>query len=371
MSFFSPSVRWAVSFFAFLFCVSGQSFSASAEGRIVHLYGWTGYVDPKVLEDFTKETGIRISYDGYHSEEEAEGRLKAGQTGYDVVIVSGRLLQKEIAEGLFLKLDKTQLPNIRGLWPQIMAQLSVLDPGSQYAVNYLWSTIGLAYNTDKVRELVGGTAMPDSWYFVFKPEILKRFSGCGVHVPDNPEDLFAIALWFLHQEPASAKPADFKRAAEVLSATRRSVRNFDPDAADALVNGDICLAVADSGESLQARNRAREAEAGVDIDYTVPQEGAPLLLDNLAILKDAAHVAEAYALIDYLLRPTVAADNTNFTHRANSIPASLPAIDKAIATNPAIYPAANLIQRLFVPAFRDSTVEQYVVREWVRIKSGK
>ena len=368
--FLYPRCAFPLALCLALFCLFSQSFPAQA-GGIVHLYGWTGYVDPKALEDFTKETGIKVSYDGYQSEETAGTLLKAGRSGYDVVIVSGRLLQREIAEGLYLKLDQTRLPNSQGVWPQIRVQLSVLDPGNQYAVNYLWATIGLAYNMEKVKELVGDADLLDSWGLVFRPEVVKKFSGCGVKLPDSAEDLFAIALWLLRQEPASAKPADIRRAADVLNGIRRSVQSYDRDIADALVNGDVCLAVADSGETFQARDRAREAEAEVEIDYSLPREGAPLLVDNLAILKDAEHVAEAYALIDYLLRPAIAARNTNFTHRANSIPASLPSIDKAIATNPAIYPPAPLMERLFVPAFKDSGVQKYLAKEWAQIKSGK
>jgi putrescine transport system substrate-binding protein len=365
----------------------GVLLPAYGQGGIVNVYGWSDYVDPKVIEDFTKETGIKVTYDAYNSDETLEARLQAGKTGYDVVIVSGRVLQRQIAAGLYLRLDKSRLPNGKTLWPEIMARLAIHDPGNQYAVNYMWFTAGLAYNIEKAKELTGGApadaslAAPaaarqapllDSWNIVFKPENLKKFSSCGVDVLDSPEDLFAIALQFLKLDPASTRQADLKHAADLLNGIRRDVKKFQSsEYADALANGDICLAVGYSGDSFRARDQAREAENGIEIDYAIPKEGAPVLLDNLAIPKDAPHVEEAYAFIDFLLRPGIAARNTNFTHLANGVLASLPSIDKNISGNTSIYPGAGVMQRLFAPGNHDLAAQKAIAREWVRIKSGK
>jgi putrescine transport system substrate-binding protein len=367
--------------------MSGVLLPAFGQGGIVNVYGWSDYVDPKVIEDFTKETGIKVAYDAYNSDETLEARLQAGKTGYDVVIVSGRVLQRQIAAGLYLRLDKSKLPNGKTLWPEIMARLAVYDPGNQYAVNDMWFTAGLAYNIEKAKELAGGApadaslaaqAAPlpaslfDSWNILFKPENLKKFSSCGVDVLDSPEDVFAIALQFLRLDPASTRQADLKRAADLLSGIRRDVKKFESsEYADALAKGDICLAVGYSGDSFRARDRAREAENGIEIDYAVPKEGAPILLDNLAILKGAPHVEEAYALIDFLLRPGIAARNTNCTHLANGVLASVPLIDKAISGNKSIYPSAAVMQRLFAPGNHDPAAQKAIARDWDRIKQGK
>ena len=362
----------------------GASLAASAQGAIVNVYGWGDFVDPKVIDDFTKETGIKVAYDSYDSDETFEARLDAGKTGFDVVIVSGRVLQRQIAAGLYLRLDKSRLPNSKTLWPEVMAQLAVLDPGNQYAVNYMWFTAGLAFNAAKARELAatdapaGASAAPssalsiNSWDILFKPENLKKFSSCGVDVLDSPEDMFAIALQYLRLDPASVRQTDLKRAADLLSGIRRDVKKFEPtEYADALANGDVCLAAGYSWDSFRARDRAREAENGIEIDYAIPKEGAPILLDNLAIPMDAPHVAEAYAFIDFLLRPGIAARNTNFTHLANGVLASKPWIDKNISGNPSIYPDAERMQRLFAPANHGPAAQNAIAREWARIKMNK
>jgi putrescine transport system substrate-binding protein len=372
---------------AFGLWMSGILVPALGQEKIVNVYGWSDYVDPKVIEDFTKETGIKVSYDAYNSDETSEARLQAGKTGFDVVIVSGRVLQRQIAAGLYLRLDKRKLPNSKTLWPEVMARLAVHDPGNQYAVNYMWFTAGIAYNVEKAKEFAGNTPadasltgapaqrpapLVDSWNVLFKPENLKKFSGCGVDVLDSAEDLFPIALQYLRLDPASIRQTDLKRAADLLSGLRRDVKKFESsEYADALANGDICLAVGYSGDSFRARDRAREAENGIEIDYAIPKEGAPILFDNLAIPKDAPHVEEAYAFIDFLLRPEIAARSTNFTHLANGVLASKSSVEKAIADNPSIYPDASVMQRLFASGSHDPATQKAIAHEWARTKMGK
>lgn len=367
--------------------MSGVLLPAFGKEQIVNVYGWSDYVDPKVIEDFTKETGIKVAFDVYNSDETLEARLQAGKTGFDVVIVAGRVLRRQIAAGLYQKLDKSRLPNSKTLWPEIMARLAAYDPGNLYAVNYMWFTVGIAYNAVKAKDLgssapagapLAASAAPlpapafDSWSIVFKPENLKKFSSCGVDILDSPEDLFSISLQYLRLAPDSSRPADLKRAADLLSGMRRDVKQFgSSEYAGELANGDICLAVGYSGDSFRARGQAREAENGIEIDYAIPKEGAPLLLDNLAIPKDAPHVEEAYAFIDFLLRPGIAARNTNFTHLANGVLASQSLIDKSISGNKSIYPDAAVMQRLFNPGNNDPVAQKVIAHEWARIKMGK
>ncbi|HUZ90871.1 MAG TPA: polyamine ABC transporter substrate-binding protein [Methylocella sp.] len=367
--------------------MSGILFPAFGQGKIVNVYGWSDYIDPKVIEDFTKETGIKVTYDTYNSDGALEGRLRAGKTGFDVVIVSGRVLQRQIAAGIYLRLDKSKLPNSKTLWPEVMARLAVHDPGNQYAVNYMWFTAGIAYNVERAKEIAGdalagaslagapaqlSAPLVDSWNILFKPDNLKKFASCGVDVLDSAEDLFPIALQYLRLDPASIRQTDLKRAAGLLSSMRRDVKKFESsEYADALANGDICLAVGYSGDSFQARDRAREAENGIEIDYVIPREGAPILFDNLAIPKDAPHVEEAYAFINFLLRPGIAARSTNFTHLANGVLASKSLVDNTIAGNTSIYPSAALMQRLFASGNHDPATQMAIAREWARIKLGK
>jgi putrescine transport system substrate-binding protein len=356
-------------------CLCGQLLPAFGQEKTLSVYGWADYIDPKVIEDFTKETGLKVAYDAYDSNEAFEARLLTGKTGFDVVIVSGSVLQRQIAARLYQKLDKTKLPNSKNLWPEVMARLGVYDSGNQYAVNYMWFTAGIAYNVEKAEELLGDAtadASLNSWVILFKPRNLKKFAGCGITVLDSGEEMFAIALKYLRADPASNRQNDLRVAAELLSGMRRDVKKFDSaDFADALANGDICLGVGYSGDSFRARDRAREADNGIEIDYTIPKEGSLMLLDNLAIPKDAPHVEEAYAFIDFLLRPAIAARNTNFTHRANGVLASKSSIGKDIVDNKSIYPDATTMQRLFAVANHDPAARKTIIREWAGITTGK
>ena len=349
-------------------CFAG---AALAQERVVNVYNWSDYIDPKVLSDFTKETGIRVVYDTYDSNESLETKLLAGKTGYDVVVPSAPFLQRQIQAGVFQKLDKSKLPNAKGLSPEVMARLAVYDPGNQYSVNYMWYATGVAYNVQKAQQVFQGRLI-DSWDVIFRPENLKRFSECGVYLLDSPDDVLSSALRFLGLNPDSKKADDIRRAADAVAKVKSSVKKFhSSEYINALANGDICLALGWAGDAFQARNRAREANNGVEIDFIIPKEGALISMDMLAIPRDAPHVAEAHAFIDYMLRPEVAARNTNVTNYANSIPASKPFIDKAVLDNKAIYPTDEVMKRLYTVSSNDMPTQKIITREWTRVKTGK
>ncbi len=375
------AVRIAAVWMVWLVALCG--FPAAGQERIVNMLGWNDYIDPDVLMDFTRETGIRVTYDSYDTDEAFEKRLKTDS--FDVVIVSAPALARQIASGAYMKLDETRIPNKKYLWPEIMELLSAYDIGNRYAVNYMWFTLGLAYNVEKIKANLDGAvpkrsstrppAAPplDSWSVLFKPDYLRKFSNCGIGVVDNPEFLLAIARRYLWSDWKSAAglthETDLKRAGELLAAVLHDMRKLNPsDYVGALANGEICLAVGYSLDSHRARNEAREAKNGVDIAYALPREGAPVLMDNLAILKGAPHVAEAYQLIDFLLRPEIAARNTNLTHVANGVPASKPFVDKDIAADRSVYPGASLVERLFVPEKSYAPTRDAFLREWTRMK---
>lgn len=345
--------------------------NATAADRIVNIYNWSDYIAPKVLEDFTKETGIKVVYDTYDSNETLETKLLAGNTGYDVVVPSGTFLERQIHAGLYQNLDRSKLPHYSSLWPEVMKRLAVHDTGNRYAVDYMWFTTGLAFNVQKARERLG-TLPINSWDILFKPELLKKFADCGVYVLDSPEDLFTIALNYMKLDPNSKRPIDLRRAANLLSLMRPYVKKFhSSEYINALANGDICLAVAWAGDAFQAKSRAKEANNGIDIDYVIPKEGTLMSLDSLAIPADAPHPAEAYAFIDYLLRPEVAAQNTNATNFANGVLASKPFVSPDILKNTAIYPDEETMKRLFTVTTYDQATQKIVTREWVRVKTGK
>jgi putrescine transport system substrate-binding protein len=345
---------------------------ATAQERVVNVYNWSDYIDPKVIAEFTKQTGIKVQYDTFDSNETLETKLLAGHSGYDVVVPSGSFLARQIKAGVFRKLDKSKLPNLVNVWPAIAGQLAVYDPGNQYAVNYMWGTTGIGYNVKAMRARLGENAKIDSWDVIFKPELISKFKDCGIHMLDSADDILPAALHYLGLDPNSTKSADLERAAALMAKIRPFVRKFhSSEYLNALAGGDICLVVGWSGDVKQAEGRARDAKNGIDIDYVIPKEGAEMWFDNLAIPKDAPHPQDALSFINFLLRPEVAAANSNFVSYANGNLASQKFIDKDVLGDPGIYPNAATMAKLYTIMPRDLQEQRLINRIWTRVKTGE
>lgn len=346
--------------------------TARAEERVVNFYNWSNYMAPGVLDDFTKETGIKVVYDTFDANETLETRLLAGKSGYDVVVPTAYFLQRQIKAKIFQPLDKAKLPNLGNAWPVVTERLATYDPGNQFAANYMWGTTGIGYNVKAIEKVLGAGARLDSWDIVFKPENLAKFKDCGVHMLDSADDIFPAALNFLGLDPNSTKQADLEKAADVVGKVAPSVRKFhSSEYLSALATGEICLVVGWSGDIMQARSRAEEAKNGVEIGYTIPKQGAQMFFDNLAIPADAPHVAEAYALINYLYRPEIAAKNSDFLSYANGNLASQKLIDPKILGDKNIYPDDATLQKLFVITAREPATQRIINRLWTRVKTGR
>jgi len=355
---------------AALICV-GAGGSAQPQ-RFVNVYNWSDYIEPTVLDAFTKETGIRVRYDTFDSNDTLETKLLAGKSGYDVVVPTAYFLERQIKAGVFQKLDKAKLPHLSATWPTIAKHLAAYDPGNQYAVNYMWGTVGIGYNVKHVREILGSAGEIDSWNTVFGPGELAKFKECGVHMLDSADDILPAALHFLGRNPNSTDPGDLEKAADLMAKVRPAVRKFhSSEYLNALASGEICLVVGWSGDVKQAQKRAVEAKNGVEIGYAVPKEGAQMFFDNLAIPKDARNTAEAHAFIDYLLRPEVAAKNTNFLSYANGNLASQSLIDPVILNDRTIYPDEAAMARLYTINAHDTKTTRLMNRLWTRIKTGR
>jgi putrescine transport system substrate-binding protein len=346
--------------------------AAAQKERVVNFYNWSDYIDPSVLDDFSKETAIKVRYDTFDSNDTLEAKLLAGKSGYDVVVPTGYFLARQIAAGVFQKLDKSKLPNLDNVWPEIAGWLANDDPGNQYAVNYMWGTTGIGYNLKDAREVVGENAAIDSWEDVFDPSKLARFKDCGIHLLDSSDDIMPAALHYLHLDPNSGDPGDLQRAADLLTKIRPYVRKFhSSEYLNALATGEICFVVGFSGDIKQAQKRAAEAKGGAAVGYAIPKEGAQLWFDNLAIPKDAPDVAEAHALINYLLKPEVAAKNSNFIAYANGNLASQKFIDKSVLDDRTIYPDAATMAKLYTITAHDQKTQRLINRLWTRIKTGR
>jgi putrescine transport system substrate-binding protein len=369
-----PTNPWPAAFVVaaaiVLVAIAGRA--TAQKERVVNFYNWSDYIDPTVLDDFSKETGIKVRYDTFDSNDTLEAKLLAGKSGYDVVVPTGYFLARQIAAGIFQKLDKSKLPNLANVWPEIASRLASYDPGNQYAVNYMWGTTGIGYNVKAAREMLGETAFVDSWADVFEPAKIARFKDCGIHLLDSSDDIMPAALHYLHLDPNSSEPGDLQKAADLLLKIRPYVRKFhSSEYLNALATGEICFVVGFSGDIKQAQKRAAEAKGGVAIGYAIPKEGAQLWFDNLAIPKDAPDVAEAHALINYLLKPEVAAKNTNFIAYANGNLASQKFVDHAILDDRTIYPDAATMAKLYTITAHDQKTQRLINRLWTRIKTGR
>ena len=354
------------------FCAAFVNAPAAQGGRVVNVYNWSDYIDPKVLEDFTKDTGIKVQYDTFDANETLETKLLAGKSGYDVVVPTAYFLERQIKAGVFQKLDKTKLKNLDNVWPDIANKLAVYDPGNQFAVNYMWGTTGIGYNVKAMRERLGPNGKIDSWDIVFKPENLAKFKDCGVHMLDSADDIMPAALHYLGLNPNSTNASELDKASDLLMKIRSSVRKFhSSEYLNALAGGEICLVVGWSGDIKQAQKRAAEAKNGVEIGYSIPKEGAQMFFDNLAIPKDASHVVEAHAFVDYLLRPDVAAKNSNLVAYANGNLASQQLIDKSVFDDKSVYPDAATMSRLYTVSARDQKSQRLLNRLWTKIKTGR
>jgi putrescine transport system substrate-binding protein len=342
-----------------------------AAERGVNFYNWSDYIDPAVLEAFTRETGIVVKYDTFDSNDILETKLLAGKSGFDVVVPTAYFLQRQITAGVFQKLDKSKLPNLAHAWDEITRRLAAYDPGNEYAVNYMWGTTGIGYSAKAAAAALGADGRVDSWDVVFRPELIGKFKDCGIHLLDSSDDVFSAALHYLGLDPNSDKAGDLEKAADLLQKIRPAVRKFhSSEYLNALASGEICLVLGFSGDIKQAQKRAAEARNGVEVRYAIPREGAQLWFDNLAIPSDAGNVAEAHALINYLMRPEVAAKNSNFVAYANGNAASRALIDKAIIEDRGVYPDEATMSKLYTIKAHDQKTQRLINRLWTRVKTG-
>ena len=351
--------------------MAAMPIARAAPRRIVRLYNWADYIAPSVLDEFTRATGVTVVYDTFSSNRMLERKLLARHSGFDVVVPSAPFLAREIQAGVLRKLDRSKLSNWSNLRPGIMRRLAVFDPGNRYAVNYLWSTTGIAYNeAEAVRRLHG--ARLDSWDVLFKPQLVRKFANCGVDMLNDPDVAISSALRFLRLNPNSRSAYEIRRAADAIARIKVHLNRFRSSRyISALANGDICLALGRSYGALQARHMARAVSNRVTVDYVIPREGSAMSLDNLAVPVDAPHQAEALQLINFLMRPDIAAQNTNATGLANPIAASQPLIKKGLRDNPAIFPDESLMRRLFVVSNRSPALQRLVESEWRLLRRGR
>jgi putrescine transport system substrate-binding protein len=345
--------------------------AATANDKVLNVYNWSDYIQPSIVKDFEKETGIHVNYDVFDSNEILETKLLTGHTNYDIVVPSAAFLERQLQADIYRKLDKSLLPNLKNLDPGIQRALAIYDPGNQYAVDYMWITSGVGYNLPAIKARMPDAPV-DSWRMIFDPAVISKFADCGVSILDAPSEVVGTVLLYLGRNPNSNSLEDLKAAEQVLHAMRPYVRYVDSSRyIDMLANGDICLALGWSGDIKQAHDRAKEANNGVDLLYSIPHEGAIVNLDVLAIPADAPHVENAHRFIDYLLRPQVAAQNSNLIKYANSVAPELQPLDPQVRNDAGVFPPPEVRARLTPERPRPPEYQRLLTRAWTRFKTGK
>lgn len=351
--------------FAALLCAAAAQ---AAEEKALNVYNWSDYIADDTIAGFEKETGIKVNYDVYDSNETLEAKLLAGKSGYDVVVPSANFIAAQIKAGVFRKLDRSKLKNWGNLDAGIVKRLEAQDPGNLFAAPYMWGTTGIGYNVEKVKARLGDVEV-ESWDLLFKPELAKKLADCGVAMLDSPTDVFDTARNYLGLKPTSENQEDLKKAEALLRKARPYVRYFHSSQyIDDLANGEICVALGYSGDVFQAID---DSGGKQDLAYVIPKEGAVLWFDVMAIPADAPHPDNAHRFIDYVLRPEVAAAISDAVFYANPNAKATPLISAEIRDDPAIYPPAAVMARLFAQRAHGAKFMRAQSRAWTRIKSGK
>ena len=343
---------------------------ARAEGEL-NIYNWSDYIGENTIANFEKEYNVKVRYDTYDGNETLEAKLVVGNTGYDIVFPSSSFFARQIKSGIYMKLDRSKLTNWSNLDQWVLKNQAAYDPGNAYAVPYMWGTNGFTYNVDMIKERLP-EAPVDSLRMMFDPEVVAKFQDCGVSWLDSPEDVFPLALAYMGKDPLSQNPDDIVAATDMLMKARPYIRLFDSQQyLNSLPNSDICMAMTWSGDYAVAAARAEEAGLKINLTYTVPKEGSNIWFDAMLIPKDAPHPDNALLFLNYMLRPDVIAECTNYTYYANGNQASRKLVLPEILEDPAIYPDAETQKRMFPSVVRDEAMQRVITREWTRLKTGQ
>src|ERR1700722_215951 len=354
-----------------LLIVSAVLPAAAAEDKRLFIYNWTDFISRNTIPEFEKQTGIKVTYDVYDSEETMDARLLAGSSGYDVVIASTEYFGREIKAGVYIPLDKSKLPNWKNLDPRILEIQTAHDPGNLHAVPYMHAINGFAYNVDMIKARMPNAPV-DSLDMIFKPEIAAKFADCGITFLDSATDTLMLALQYLGLDPNTTKREDYKAVEDLLLKVRPYVRSFDSvEYLNGLANQEICIAMSWSSDYALSKARARAVGVNVNLAFTVPKEGANQNFSSLLIPEGAPHPEAAYQFLNFMLRPDVIAEISNDIYYGNDNLASRPWVNPSILNDPTLYPTPEIEARLYRADEASAATERIRTRTWTRVKTAK
>jgi putrescine transport system substrate-binding protein len=346
---------------------AAHSGGAADAGKVLNLYIWSDYLAPTTLPRFEKQTGIKVNAAYYDTNETLEAKLLAGGGGYDIVMPTASYFERQIKAGVYQPLDKAKLPNLKNMDAQLMAKVANHDPGNAHGVIYLWGTNGIGYNEKMVKELLPDAPL-DSWRMVFDPKVASKVAKCGISVLNSPAEMMRAVFSYLGKDPNSQNPEDLAQGEAVLL-IRPYIRSINSsEYIEALANGNLCVAVAYNGDVMQARDRAQDANKGIEIKYSIPKEGTILWFDMLAIPKDAPHPKSAHAFINFVMTPEVIGEITNFKGYANANAVAQPLA--SVKSDPGIYPTPEMLPKLTVQLADSDDQTRAITRVWEKFKTG-
>jgi putrescine transport system substrate-binding protein len=350
---------------------AGTPAAASSEEKTLNIYNWSDYIAPDTIDKFEKETGISVTYDEMDSNETLESKILAGDTGYDIVVPSSSFLGRQIQAGAYQKLDKTQLGNWKNLDTNLLSKIAKVDTGNAYAMPYLWGTTGIGYNVDKIKAIFGTTDVVNSWDLIFKPENLAKLKGCGVTFLDAASEIIPTTLYAMGEDPNSFDPKVIDKAAAKLETLRPYITNFhSSEYIESLAGGNVCIVVGWSGDIIQAKARAEEAKNGVNIGYSIPQQGSAMWFDMMAIPKTAKHPKNAHLFLNFLMRPEIIAEISNYVSYPNANAASYASLDKTITGDSMISPTKETIDnKLYGLAVLTPEIMEKYSAVWSELKT--
>ena len=345
--------------------------SAFAASPVLNLFIWSDYLAPETIPSFEKATGIKARILYFDTNETLETQLLAGNSGFDVVLPSAPYFQRQIKAGAYRTLDRSRLKHLGNLDPGLMNLVTQYDPRNEHGLIYLWGTEGLGFNEARIRKLLPDVPI-DSWRLIFDPQFAERLAPCGIHVLDNPAGVTRIVLKYLGRDPNSPSPADLQDAERTLLRIRPYIRSIDSSPyISALASGDLCMALAYNGDVAQARDRALESKNGIEVKFSIPNEGGIIWFDMIAIPKSAPNPQSAYAFLDHVLDARTMAGISNSTRYANANAAATPWVQSSILRDRVIYPTADERRRLFIQLADTDDRARAIMRLWQRFKTGQ
>lgn len=348
------------------------STSAVAEDKVLNVYNWSDYVDPAIITAFEEETGIKVNYDVYDSNEVLEAKLMSGGSGYDIVVPTGAFLERQVKAGIYAEIDRTKLANYSNLDTVLTEKIARHDPDNKHNVPWAWGTIGLGYNEAMVKERLGDSVALDSLDLIFNPEVSAKLADCGIGILDSPAEVVSVALNYLGLDPNSEKKSDLKKAQQLLSSVRGNYKYFHSSKyISDLASGEICVALGYNGDVLQSQTRAEEAGLNQKIEYRVPKEGTLVWFDLMAIPSDAPHPEAAHEFIDHMLKAESGAGIANYVYYAVANKASEPLLNKDVISNPGIYPSEEVKATLFTQNAHSAKFDRLLTRAWTNVKTGR